>query len=60
MKECCQNPRFFFCECVAVESEGTVTVILACTNCGSVKHTTVQVAKGPASLRLLKEEKGKS
>jgi len=56
MDDCCGNPRFFYCETVGVESEGTVFVILACTSCGTVKSTKIQVAQGPSKLRLLREE----
>jgi len=55
--ECCNNARFFYCETIGVESEGTVFVILACTACGTVKSTKVTVAQGAANLRLLREEK---
>lgn len=59
MKECCQNPRFFFCDVVAVEAEGNVFVIMGCTSCGTGKATKIQVSSGAASIRLLEEEKRK-
>jgi hypothetical protein len=57
--ECCNNPRFFFCECIGVEAEGTVSVIMACTSCGTAKATKIHVAQGASPLRLLREEKQK-
>lgn len=53
------NHRFFVCECVGVEEEGTVHVILACTSCGEVKATPVKVSAKANPLRMLREEKQK-
>lgn len=55
--ECCDNPRFYFCECVGVEAEGTVSVIALCTTCGAAKATRITVAQGPSQIRLLSEER---
>lgn len=57
--QCCEYPKFFFCECVGVESEGTVSVIMACTNCGTAKATKITVSQAGSKMRLLFEEKKK-
>jgi hypothetical protein len=56
---CCDSPRFFFCDCVAVEAEGNVFVIMGCTSCGTGKATKIQVSTSANKIRLLEEEKRK-
>ena len=55
--QCCSNPRFFYCETVAVEADGTASVIMACTACGTAKATRITVSNKSAKMRLLNEEK---
>lgn len=49
--------HFFVADTVAVESEGTLTVVAVCTNCGDFISKTVSVAKGHTPLVLRSEQK---
>ena len=54
MSYTCSGPhRYFVAETVAVESEGTVSVIALCTECGdSIMKTFSVGTKSPAGLIL--------
>ena len=52
---CPGEHRYFVAECVGIESEGTVHVLVVCTACGDFKDHVVRV--GPGAIRLLQEEK---
>ena len=50
---------FFVADSVAVEAEGTLTVLAVCTRCGDFISDTVSVSKGHSPLILRSETKNK-
>ncbi len=56
---CEDGPRhhFFVAECVGVESEGMIYVLIVCTSCGESLAKAHKVAQPGSPLRLLLEEK---
>jgi hypothetical protein len=57
MKYTCSGPhRYFIAETVGVESEGTVSVIAVCTDCGDCIFHKFQVAGADKNLTLARNE----